>query len=321
MVAREANFEGQTAGTTVGVANSAAFGDDPFTLVSINAMTLQYGNVFMHGAGGVTVGTGAATQYAFMRYGGFSNAKCVTRFYIRLRAYPTNEFQVLHFQSSASVSLSGFNITPTGVVKVVGPNQTLLYTSTATMALNTWYRMEFATTISGTAGQIKFSGFTGDSATAIGGMNYDSGTAFNSGTTLIAWADVGKITPSAPTGAFDLDDFAVNDGSSTFLGPFASVAPIPRAVVNTGSAVIDCTATTAGQAGDTLTYSISPSANTSQPARGIFLVPQATAATTYTITVVESNGQSKTTSAIVPAAAQTTPTETLPKSYHNGQWV
>lgn len=320
MVTREANFEGQTSGTTVGVANSSAFGDDPFTLVSLTGnITLQYGTTAMHGTGGASIGAGAGGDNAFMAYGGFANARAATRAYIRLRAYPTNEFQVLHYRNGTSTTVSGVNITPTGTIKVVGDAQALLYTSTAALSLNTWYRFEYASLISATAGQIKFSAYVGDNTSALAGATYDSGTALNTGTLTINAVDLGKITSSAVTGAFDLDDYAVNDGATAFIGPFAQLAPTPKAVVTTGSAVIDCTGSTVGQTGDTLTFSIAPSTGTSQPARGIFIVPQGSSAVTYTVTVAESNGQSKTVTAVVPA--QSTSTDSVPKVFKGGQWT
>lgn len=322
MAVREANFEGQTPGTVIGIGNSSAFGDDPFTAVTVNAMTLAYGATAMHGSGGAAFGVGTGVDNATLRYGAFSNARASMRVYLRLRNYPTNEFQFCHMQNT-STTITGLNITPTGTIKVVAPGSTLVYTSSAAMSLNTWYRLEFFTTVSATAGQIRFAGYTGDATTALSGMAYDSGTAFNTGTTLLDRVEVGKITTSAVTGAFDIDDYAVSDGTAAFLGPYANVAPTVRAVVTTGSAVIDCTGTTPGTPGDTITYSISPaiSPGTSQPARGIFLVPQMASAVTYTVTASESNGQSKNLTVIVPGNGGTTPSGSTPKTYTNGQWV
>lgn len=320
MAVREANFEGQTPGTAVGVANSSAFGDDPFNAVTLIAMTMAYGNTAAHGSGGVSFGASAAGQLAGLRYGNYSNARASTRIYLRLRALPTDQFKFLHMTNGATI-ISELDITPTGAIKVSGPSAALLFTSAATLSVNTWYRLEFFTTVSPTVGQIKFAGYVADSTTAISGMAYDSGTSYNSGALLMDKVEVGQLTSSAITGAFDIDDFAVSDGTAAFLGPYINLAPTPKAIVTTGSAVIDCTGTTPGAAGDTITYTISPNGGSTQPARGIFVVPQQTGPITYTITAAESNGQSKTVTAIVPGSAGTTPSGATPKTYTNGQWV
>jgi hypothetical protein len=185
-------------------------------------------------------------------------------------------------------------------------------------ALNTWYRFEFALKVATTGGQIKLSAFAGD-ATATAFVAYDSGATLNTGSTLIGSGVFGKLDTATTLGDIFLDDWAIQDGTIGFLGPYLP-GPVLIAQPNQGVAVIDCTQSYAGVTGDSITYSISPSTGTSQPARGVFLVPETADAVTYTVTATESNGRTDVQTVSVPGQ--------LPgglgirsKQYRGGTWV
>lgn len=101
-----------------------------------------------------------------------------------------------------------------------------------------------------------------------------------------------SFTPAASgTYVFQLSATDSNSLTSTdtvTVTAASTATPTVNLTVNTNVAVIDATTSTPGTPGDALTYTISPTTGTSQPATGIFLVPLPTAATTYTVTATDS---------------------------------
>lgn len=152
---------------------------------------------------------------------------------------------------------------------------------------------------------------------------YPGGTAptITGGTTLTP-----SFTPgTGGTYTFQLTatDSNTNTASaSTQVVVSASSPPTAAATVTSNIARIDATGSTPSVNGDTLSYAISPTTGTSQPAAGVFLAPMGTTAVTYTVTVTEvGNGTSSTVTVSVPAVSTSAAVVATSKVRVAGAWT
>lgn len=145
-------------------------------------------------------------------------------------------------------------------------------------------------------------------ALGVGGTFGGSGTTWNQGTAVIAGGAAGnhavQMLSVATPAAESMVASWTTAGNSALLGLFigGSSATNPTAVVaqNSNATVVDMTSSTAG-AGGALSYSISPTTNTSQPTTGLFVISRTTTDQSFTITTSESGGGSATSNIVVLA--------------------
>lgn len=323
----EAHFEKHPNGGLASTTNSGNFGDDPFSAEILNGTATYDGTVAMHGTTSLRYDTGSTGDgYAAFYFGQFDATQAVVRFYLRLAGLATGTpavTAICEFRSDDSATLSSIHLQPSGKLSLLdaGTGSTL-YTTTVALVANRWYRIEHGLKLGTGSGQSKFAVYDGDATTAAL-SSYDSGATLTTpaGKTINS-SVVGKLfgVSGSVQPAIWVDDWAVQDGTMTYLGPY-SPGPVIIAKPNQGIAVIDCTQSYVGVNGDTLTYSISPTGSgISQPAPGIFFVPETPNATNYQITATESNGKTDTTTVTVPGQ--------LPgglgfqtKRYVGGTWV
>lgn len=277
------HFEGQTDGVAITAANSGTFGDDAFDTVSASGgITVTYSTTAsMHGTVAARFGSGNAATSGLVGYANYSATQLVQRSYFRFSALPTASDLVITQFRSSSAQLFAVRLRTDGKVGVDLPDGSTLATSTYTLSLNTWYRVESAAVV-GASGGIVADVYAGDSTTSLGRLG--ALTGINTGTAPMVAARWGKITSAASVNTFHIDDVAVQDGTSTYLGPYAGGGPTAAGTGTNGVWTIDMAASTAGNGG-TLTYTISPTTGTSQPRTGLF---QGTVSGTYTVTVTES---------------------------------
>lgn len=222
-------FNGGTPGTTISEANSGGASGTQFDFVEILAgATATYeSSAAAHGARGANItGNGA---HAFLQHNIQSNTKLTMRFYVRFPSNPTVSCQ-LYTPRHASNYIGGVNISNTGKFQVTNAAGTPQFTS-ATLSLNTWYRVEIAHEVgTATTGKIWFKYFLGESATAV--ETFTSTTA-DLGTAPIVAYRIGKINNSGNT-PMDLDSITFDPGSTAYLGPHANLNIPPTANAGTG---------------------------------------------------------------------------------------
>lgn len=329
MTTQQQHYEGQANGTGVTVANSTTYGDSPSSSVSTTNGTVAYSSdVSMHGTRSIklTMNSGATSMNLWNALGGISTTSCAGRLYFNLGAYPSSAVRFLSIRTSASTGaeVGGMNINPNGTIATTDTSGVYLNQSSSTtqvLALNTWYRVEMAMNVSATAGQYKTAVYAGDSTSAY--YSYTSANTLNTGTTNISEIRVGHVSTAGTfANPWYLDDFAIADGTTAFLGVYTPSGPSINTSVVPGYAKLDATGSAAVNGG-ALTYSLSPTTGVIQPSTGIFYVPQASTASTYTLTVAESGAGTSTRSVTIPAltAASSSQTTVMTQKYVGGSWV
>lgn len=104
-----------------------------------------------------------------------------------------------------------------------------------------------------------------------------------------------------------VDTVQLQDGSDTPIGPYTDAAPPAAAVDEVAGYVVDATGSTPGAGGD-LTYGITQTSGTPTPViqvtDGLWVIPQGSTATVWTVTVTESGTlDTDTIDVTVPAAS------------------
>jgi len=154
------------------------------------------------------------------------------RVYANFAALPASleEFaQLTTTDSGTFAALCRFVLTPANKLRLLDAADTILWTSTASIATNTWYRFEAFAQLGGTAttGTISAEFYALDSTTAI--ESFSTSTA-NLGTTNIGFLRVGKVaSASAWNSTFYIDDVAMQQQASGFIGPYTAPSAPPSA--------------------------------------------------------------------------------------------
>lgn len=103
-----------------------------------------------------------------------------------------------------------------------------VWTSSASLPVNQWKRLEARVEVSTTAGVAQAAFYAGDTTTAI---DSGGGTSLNTSSTVISNLMVGNY--GSDTIAYDryIDDFAAESGRTSFIGPYTppvTLAPIAQ---------------------------------------------------------------------------------------------
>jgi hypothetical protein len=303
MALKSNTFEGGTNGTTVTTGNSGGTSGTAFDAVTISSGTVQYTtSQAMHGLKSCAFNN--VTAAAHLDYTGYATSSMVARFYVRFDALPGAAVRLLDIRTS-TVSVARVSTDSSNRLVFQTNNGATTLLTTAAISATTWYRVEVATTNGTSGATLKFDYYAGDSGTPVA-SGY-SNSAQNTGTTAnITQAFFGSVASTAYTGQFEIDDFAVLDGTLTYLG--AASAP-PTAVLTTTQSGLAVTAN-----GSTSTV-VSPATISSYDydwgdgtTHGSGATPAAhaySAAGTYTITltVTDSNSLTSTATATVTVAA------------------
>lgn len=156
-----------------------------------------------------------ATNAAALRfYGYFTGAPPVNTEIAQLNTMVPSFTLLARLVFTSEGKLSAFN-TP-------GP----VWTSTASIPLNTWVRFELFAALGATAGDgvIQANMYLHDSLSPLDGFSL-SGAGL--GTEPFTMARFGKLSNNAYDAPFYLDDFAVQQGASGFVGPYSGPPTVP----------------------------------------------------------------------------------------------
>lgn len=163
----------------------------------------------------------------------FSTTAAAIRFYMYFTSYPPSATEISQLMITPLTfgQLARFAITASGAVSILD-NVGTIWTSTATLSLNTWYRFEMSAALGGTAatGTINAAFYSGDSLTALDSFTTN---AANLGTASIAASRIGKLNANAWIDPMYVDDIAVVTGTTTFIGPYTT-APVQRPLPYSG---------------------------------------------------------------------------------------
>jgi hypothetical protein len=247
---KEAHFQNQLDGGAVTVANSDDYGDAALYVAAISGMTAAY----WQGSGGTSAvqftGGETATATAALGFAGWTATGISCSFGLYLTALPTVNTQVAQFRTSAG-NLVGVTITTAGKVNIATTNGSFSWTSTAVLSLNTWYRIDLASVISSTAGQVKAAVSPWASATALSGGT-TTGATLNTGTAPVTEFRFGKLSSGGALANYFIRDIRVTDTTSELLGPqtgSTNQAPVANAGASQ-TATIGGTVTLSGTATD-----------------------------------------------------------------------
>ncbi len=208
-------------GTLVTIGSSGSATDHYFPVIS------NVSNQIYHSTAQAAHGT---TSYLIQSVSGVSNNlqwrdlysnTLAARYYLYLTSVPpaaTELSQLLVTQPSYEMLLRMVYM-PSGQVLLKDRTGTTIWTSTAALPLNSWIRIEKFAQIGGTAttGTVQFAYYAFDGTTAIDSY---SSTTFNLNTNPIDRFLVGRNNSDTWTDPFYVDDIAINQAATGFIGPY-----------------------------------------------------------------------------------------------------
>lgn len=222
------NFEGTASGTSLAT-GQAGSGDSFNSVAPTNGSTMVYDNTrAMHGTQSLLI-TPSSTGQARFDYSASSATAMAAKAYVYLTAAPTADTYLVSLLNTAAGRVLSFSIGSSGRLRIFDGSGggTAVWTAAATMPLNQWVRLELYGVVGGTAttGTVKAAAYLGDATTPIETVYLANGTG-NMGTTALRGAAFGKYQASSPYAtAFWMDDVAVNDAATDFIGLGGNTAP------------------------------------------------------------------------------------------------
>lgn len=225
MALRTNTAEGGTNNTTVSTGNSGGASGDAFSNVEIGAgASLVYSNERpQHGALGYKF-TGSSGTVTRLTWSGFNTTAFVFRIYFEFDTLPPSGFRLIDVRNNTA---SGLRVVLNGSNQPVlqtNNGGTTLKTFTTAIAADTKYRIEVAATPGNASNAtIKMDLYLGDSTTPVE-TGYSSTTVTTGYTTNITNVQFISAAGSTFTGVAYFDDFAAQDGTTTYIGPITVVA-------------------------------------------------------------------------------------------------
>lgn len=221
MTARNTGEGGTNAANVTTGTSGGASGDAFSNVTAGTSHTLTWSNTnAMHGSLGYlfTKGGTPAVSQLVLNDGAGAASTITIRCYLFMTALPANDTCTLGMQirSGGAAQLYRAQVGNTGVLKLFNSGGTLVGSAgTVTLSTSTYYRLETQASGLGTAStSLGLQVFAGDSTTPL-----DSVSA--TGVTTSATADrcyFGNLGAGAVS-TYAMDDFTVQSGSSTPLGP------------------------------------------------------------------------------------------------------
>lgn len=214
------NAEGGTNTTTVTTGNSGGASGTAFA--AVNAGITYSSTQKAHGALAYAfAGTAATFNTVTLNSGDGTTTGYSVRIYAYLTGYPSAETNFISIQTAGGVGMSGFNLTTTGLLKVVHAGGTA-GTYTTPLSLNTWYRITIYGTVSATTAALNTAMYALDSGTAVESHNY---TNLNTGSTAMGKVLYGKLTQAPGMTTYYIDDIAQDANLNAEIAAVANTPP------------------------------------------------------------------------------------------------
>jgi hypothetical protein len=215
-------FEGGTNGVSITAANSGGNSGDPFSAVAggtRNFSTTQK----MHGALSMNlIDPGATSTYGSWTGFGTVTVNTYFRAYMHLSVTPvTNAWYFAVMRDQADLEYGGLTITTAGVIQARNNANGNIASSLGTVAVNigSWFRIEWRTLPSLTAGEIEWRLYNDPDSSTITETVNSTGNALRADIGGVRWGS--KST--APTGTLYLDDLKVS--TVGWIGPATAGTP------------------------------------------------------------------------------------------------
>lgn len=210
------NGEGGTDTTTVTTGNSGGTSGTAFSTVSIGASSTCKFSATQSAHGSLSYQfVTAASAFDLVALTQTSSATTAVRFYIYTTTSFTTATTIMQVLTTANANIAQVQLNTANKL-VMQQTSGGIFTSTTALSINTWYRVEC--TINTTTGAWTFAYYSGDSTTA---------TESSSGTGTFTATPVnvrfGKASNGAQVATFYMDDLAISDTATSFLGPAAGV--------------------------------------------------------------------------------------------------
>jgi hypothetical protein len=240
MTTKQNTFEGGSVGTTISSGNSGGASGDAFDQVSIGAGSgIVFDNAQVaHGSKSAKITPAAGVSDVLLW--SLSTNRVAARASFYLTALPTADLWLMSAYSSG-VRVATFHINAAGKLRVDDASGTTgVWTSAATMPLNQEVRCEhfLIAGSSSSNGTHKFAFYLGDSTTPVETVYLSTAANIGAGLTITDYR-IGKINTGPYATAFWVDDPAVNDAATDFIGPVgvAATSPVtPTSVVSNAGA-------------------------------------------------------------------------------------
>lgn len=235
-------FETGGNGTGITIANSDDAGDPIFDDVQTSGtatLTYDNANVF-EGTYAAKIATGASASLAYVEYRPTITTRCWARLYIYLTANPGTNHRILAVAQAGGTIHCSVQMQTTGILRVINAAGSAVATCANAVPLNTWVRVDLATTASAT-GRCTMSYRTGNAShptEVVYGAN-------STGTTSIGRIAAGISGTTVANVTFWMDKFSAGNDQPTDLG----VWPIGIGAALTGTTSVSPTfeqATVAG---------------------------------------------------------------------------
>ena len=233
-VPRVNDFEEGTSGTAITGANSAGTGETAFDNVNTpSGSTTAYDNAHAaHGTLAAKIATTTSGAAYLEWFYGTSQATGYYRVYGYCTANPAAAISLTAYILSGVATCARVILNPGGTLSVLDAASGTIFTTTATIPLNAWWRIEGFITGHATAGQAELKLFTGDSTTA---TETQTSTAAQNTHGVFDTVRYGVTVATASVTAFWLDDLGASPAG--YLGPASG------ATTATGAAAGAATAT------------------------------------------------------------------------------
>lgn len=218
--------EGGTNGTNVTSANSGGNSGDKFNTVTPGTGTLTYDTAAAaHGLLGYNF-TSSGTGSGVVSWNAVINLapSVATRVYFNPGStLPSSLLRLVDIRNTAGTAVR-VQYSATNHLLIQNAAGTTLFTSSTAVSANTWYRIELAMSVSATGATINYDYYLLDSTIPVE-AGYSTTTG-NTGTTYIITVSMGSAAAATNVGAFYMDDFAINTGTTSYIGP-VPVAAMP----------------------------------------------------------------------------------------------
>jgi hypothetical protein len=269
VVSRRWTAEGGADGATVTIANSGGGSGDPLddALAGAGATLAYRASQAARGTRSVEIATGGSSAQTYMAWVFSPTSILYGRFYIRPTGTPPSLTTIFSFRSVSTVRAL-IQMTTSGQIRVSDANLATVTTSTTTLPLGQWSRIEFRIVFSAAAGRTEVALYTG-AVDAFTPTETNSSGVVNTGGSIDR-AIFGFPTPQANLPSTFLDDIDVN--TSGYPGP----SPLVLAPAGIGTAT-----TVPGPALSTGPVSISPAGLPSGETFGALLASWSRAENTF----------------------------------------
>ncbi len=218
-----------TNGTVVTALNTGAT-DSTYFYKFVNPSSITFSNAqAAHGSLSYFIQPTSSNE-SYVNWTCYATQSAAARMYIYLTAFPTDTTEFMQITTSEiSFDFIGrVALNSTGKV-ILYDAAGVIWTSTASLSLNSWHRLELYGAIGGssTTGVLQAAFYSGDGTVALD--SFTTSAANTSTAQAIGIMRFGKVTATSYATSFYMDDLAAQSAASGFIGPYSGALTPPAA--------------------------------------------------------------------------------------------